>query len=162
MKTKTLVGVGVLGVAVLLLVGFAWDRRLQESLPEKEVYPTKEEALLAAFRDNNNVHRPIGNVLGTGSMAPFIRKSDDPNEIVAYTITDPNGTYDTIKVGQLGLYKPSYQTSHPDAAVIHVLAKRKKDGLIFTGLANKSFETRTLVTRENFLGVIKKVYTWEE
>jgi signal peptidase I len=81
----------------------------------------------------------------TGSMKPFLRGGE-----IAVTKAD----YDSIQVGQILVYKASYNNN----PIIHRAVQKDRDGWIMSGDSAKHTESWARVNKDNYLGTVVAVY----
>ena len=140
------IGAAVVVIVIGLLV---WDAtRVASNLPPRIECKDRADALAQAGPGAIPV-------LGTGSMAPYIRAAA-PSSIVAYVILEPAGTFDLITPGDLCIYRPSWHTG----PVIHQAVLRDDAGWIMSGLGNPRSEPSWRVTASNFDGIVARTYVW--
>lgn len=148
-----LVGIAVCClVAILLLLAFWQHKAMASGLPERIVCSSPIDAHLKA--GPNAIE-----VLGTGSMAPFIQaapKNADPLKTVVALAKPSDKTFSEIKKGDLIVYWADWAHGN----VIHQAAQKDSGGWIMSGLHNAQSESFARVTAESFRAVIEEVYVW--
>lgn len=152
---------GVLILAFLDYMAKRSEDDLKDNLPPKEVLPDFSTAYVKATTYVSAHGGRIIEVLGTGSMAPYIPASkpgQDPlKTVVAYAVIDPQATFDDVKQGDLDIYfVPGEKTT-----ICHVAAQQDSGGWIMSGLHNKLSESWRRMTKETFVAKVAKVFTWE-
>lgn len=157
-NTRTTLGAVAGAAFVALLLGISWhsQRVLELGLPPRdESDRTQAAALLAAngwaLANNGGT---IAAVLGTGSMAPYI-PAGDPAQVVAYAVTRNGATFDDVTPGAVCVYRHS---ASPVGVTIHGAAERTGSGWVMSGLHNSRSDIR--MTRENFVGIVVRVFVW--
>ena len=155
MNRIVLVAAIVLGLAALLFVSSRRQAEIARGLPPRIVCASQAEAKLKAGFGAIEV-------LGTGSMAPYIRPAapglDPLKTVVAYVVTDPAETFESLKVGALAIYAPSWSNTN----VMHQAVLQDGFGWIMSGLHNKTSEASWRVTPGNYKGTVARVYVWAE
>ena len=143
----------VLGLAALLIVSKRKQADLARGLPARIVCANQGEAFGLAGVGATPIR-------GTGSMAPFIPHAAPGlvplDTVVAYVVLDPAAIYDSITVGALVIYTPTW-TPH---SVMHQAALKDGLGWIMSGLHNEKAEAGWRVTAANYRGTVARVYVW--
>ena len=158
MNSKMLIGLAcaVLLVAGLLALAWSAQRTLERGLPPRDDSSRSQAAAKKAAEDwallNNG--GAIHPVRGTGSMAPFIKKTT-PDDIVAYAVTQGGATWYEVTPGALCLYR--YGSGN--VVAIHCAAKLTSDGWIMSGLSNSRHDIR--MNEANFVGIVARVFIWK-
>jgi hypothetical protein len=148
-----LVGIAVgLLIAALLLLAFWQHRAMASGLPPRVACLSPVDARLQAGPTSYEV-------LGTGSMAPYIPKapagSDPLKAVVAYA-KPLSVTFKAIRKGDLVVYRPKWS----NGLIIHQAAQKTGSGWIMSGLGNKQSESFEPITEKEFVAVIGAVYVW--
>ena len=141
--------VGLLSIALYL--GWSSQLVLELGLPPKQTAANRIEALLYAQRHVEILGGNIVAICGTGSMAPYIRKGDQPTDIVAYGVIGST-LFSEIKRGTVCIY------AYGDIVAIHGAAARSGQGWIMSGLHNSRSDI--LMDEKNFKGIVSKVIVW--
>lgn len=151
-KRAVLIALAVVGLIALIAV-IAWrsQRSLEAALPPREIASNESVSLLSAAVYAQETGGTIYGVLGTGSMAPWIR-GGKPTERVAYAVTRPGATFSDVQRGDVCIY------SSGDAVVIHSAAKQTRNGWVMSGLANSRSDI--WMTPLHFRGIVVRVFTW--
>ena len=156
-------GIAIAAVLVAAAVGLRWQRGLEAGLPPRIEAASKAEAVQRAFAFATDSGGVIIEVLGTGSMAPYIPAAptgaDPLNTVVAIVVTQPRATFADIAAGSLVTYRAEWS---PRFSVMHQAARRDSNGWIMTGLANAEYEARWRVTENNFLGIVSRTFVWPQ
>lgn len=161
--SKQLLGVGVgLALVALLALAWWWHATLRQALPPREELPTRRQAMAAAIRFALDHGGTLTEVLGTGSMAPYIAaRTDDGAQghatVVAIVVTRAGATFDDIRRGALCTYTPE---GRPREIWLHQAAQQDGQGWIMSGLNNPRSESWWRVTRGNFRGIVAKTFVW--
>jgi hypothetical protein len=162
MKTIIPIILAIVVLGGLLFLANRSEKVLIDGLPEKEVCASASEAYFKASKFAEANGYQLGQVLGTGSMRPFIPASkeglDPYKTVVAYNVYR-KADYDEIQPGDLCTYEPADRDGQ---LWLHQAAAKDSAGWIMTGLANKHYENWMRVTRANFRGITVKVFTWEQ
>ena len=154
LRRSILVALLALGLVVVLGLALRSERVLTAGLPLRIVAKSQEEARTLAG---------IGavGVLGTGSMAPYIAAapagSDPLAKVMAYAVPSASLRYGDITAGALVIYSINYVAG---SNTMHQAAQLDDHGWIMTGLGNKAYENKVRVTKENFVGIVSRVYVW--
>lgn len=154
LRRSILVALLALGLVVVLGLALRSERTLTAGLPLRIVAKSQEEARTLAG---------LGAVavLGTGSMAPYIAaapKGSDPlSTVMAYVVTVQGATIADVRAGSLVIYSINYVAG---SNTMHQAAQLDAGGWIMTGLGNKAYENKVRVTKENFVGIVSRVYVW--
>jgi hypothetical protein len=112
-------------------------------LPPRYLVETEHEARRLASS-------PTIEVLGTGSMRPYIPASADPRQVVA--IADVEfAPYDQLKKGDLVIYR------HEKKLVIHQIAARQGKSWITSGISNSYYDGPS-VNRDTYHSRVVRVY----
>lgn len=154
LRRSILVALLALGLVVVLALALRSERVLTAGLPLRIVAKSQEEARTLAG---------LGAVavLGTGSMAPYIAaapKGSDPlSTVMAYVVTVQGATIADVRAGSLVIYSINYVAG---SNTMHQAAQLDAGGWIMTGLGNKAYENKVRVTKENFVGIVSRVYVW--
>ena len=155
MNRIVLIALLALGLVALLVVSRRKQAEIARGLPPRVVCASQADALDRA----GDGAIPIR---GTGSMAPFIPPAAPGlvplDTVVAYVVLDPAATYDSITVGALVIYAPTW-TPH---RVMHQAALKDGLGWIMSGLHNERSETGWRVTTANYVGAVARVYVWAQ
>lgn len=141
----------VIIAAVILLIGGALVTR---SYLEHAALKTKLPPAVEIERNEaQEIFEKYPNavwVLGTGSMAPYIR-GGAPTENVAIALYDYRD-FATLGEGDLILFWDA-----SNRCVLHQLVKLYSDGWSTSGSANSAYDSGR-VTRENYRGVVTRVF----
>ena len=154
LRRSILVALLALGLVVVLGLALRSERVLTAGLPLRIVAKSQQEAQTLAG---------LGAiaVLGTGSMAPYIAaapKGSDPlATVMAYAVPSASLRYGDITAGALVIYSINYVAG---SNTMHQAAQLDAGGWIMTGLGNKAYENNVRVTKENFVGIVTRVYVW--
>lgn len=148
-----LVGIAVgLLIAALLLLAFWQHRAMASGLPPRIVCLSPIDA-----------HQQAGpgayEVVGTGSMAPFIPaapKGTDPLHTVVALAKPVSLPFTAIRKGDLVVYSPKWSKG----LVLHQAAQQTASGWIMSGLHNRQSESFEPITEKEFVAVIGAVYVW--
>lgn len=165
MNKKLILGLAASGalLAVVAMTSWQFQRDLGASLPPRYEAVNIGAARFAAAVRAAVVGGTVVEVLGTGSMQPYLsvaRPGEDPLQtVVACVVTDPKVAYGDLKKGQLVLYRGDW-TEPPGGLVMHVLAQQDGEGWILSGLGNRYSESRWRVTARNFVAVVDSAYVW--
>ena len=148
-----LVGIAVgLLFAALLLLAFWQHRAMVRGLPPRITCLSPIDAHLQAG---------VGavEVLGTGSMAPYIPaapKGADPLHTVVAVAKPVSLPFTAIKKGDLVIYRPKWA----NGLIMHQAAQQTASGWIMSGLNNKQSESFEPITEKEFVAVVGAVYVW--
>ena len=148
-----LVGIAVgLLIAALLLLAFWQHRAMASGLPPRVACLSPVDARLQAGPTAYEV-------LGTGSMAPYIPaapKGADPLKTVVALAKPLSVPFTAIRKGELVVYRPKWS----NGLIIHQAAQKMGSGWIMSGLNNKQSESFEPITEKEFVAVIEAVYVW--
>ena len=143
--------VGLL-IAALLLLAFWQHRAMARGLPPRIVCLSPVDAHMQAGPTAYEV-------VGTGSMAPFIPAApagSDPLKTVV-ALAKPSGSpFAAIQKGDLVVYRPRWASG----LVIHQAAQHTSGGWIMSGLHNSQSESFEPITEKEFVAIIQTVYVW--
>lgn len=140
-------------VLVTIVAVVAWynQRTLVSGLPPRTICLDEADAKWKAG------DAAIG-VLGTGSMAPYLPAAapgkDPMQTVVAYV--QIGGRFEDVKVGQLVIYRYADKVH----SWMHVAAMKTDLGFVMSGLANANSEPWGRVTKDNFIGIVERVFVW--
>lgn len=149
---QILIGCGSVGLlSIALYLGWSSQLVLELGLPPKQTAANRIEALLYAQRHVEILGGNIVAICGTGSMAPYIRKGDQPTDIVAYGVIGST-LFSEIKRGTVCIY------AYGDIVAIHGAAAKSGQGWIMSGLHNSRSDI--LMDEKNFKGIVSKVIVW--
>ena len=149
---QILIGCGSVGLlSIALYLGWSSQLVLELGLPPKQNAANRVEALLYAQRHVEILGGSVVAICGTGSMAPYIRKGDQPTDIVAYGVIGST-LFSEIKRGTVCIY------AYGDIVAIHGAAAKSGQGWIMSGLHNSRSDI--LMDEKNFKGIVSKVIVW--
>ena len=143
--------VGLL-IAALLLLAFWQHRAMASGLPPRIVCLSPVDAHMQAGPTAYEV-------LGTGSMAPYIPaapKGADPLKTVVALAKPVSLPFKAIRKGDLVVYRPKWA----NGLIIHQAAQETASGWIMSGLGNKQSESFEPITEKEFVALIGAVYVW--
>jgi len=143
--------VGLL-IAALLLLAFWQHRAMASGLPPRIVCLSPVDAHMQAGPTAYEV-------VGTGSMAPYIPKAPsgaDPLKTVVALAKPVSLPFKAIRKGDLVVYRPKWA----NGLVIHQAAQETASGWIMSGLGNKQSESFEPITEKEFVALIGAVYVW--
>ena len=143
--------VGLL-IAALLLLAFWQHRAMASGLPPRIVCLSPVDAHMQAGPTAYEV-------VGTGSMAPYIPKAPsgaDPKTTVVALAKPVSLPFKAIRKGDLVVYRPKWA----NGLVIHQAAQETASGWIMSGLGNKQSESFEPITEKEFVALIGAVYVW--
>jgi len=112
-------------------------------LPPRYLVETEQEARQLASP-------PTIDVLGTGSMRPYIPASADPRQVVAVADVE-FAPYDQLKKGDLVIYR------FEKKLVVHQIAARQGKSWITSGISNSYYDGPS-VNRETYHSRVVRVY----
>ena len=148
-----LVGIAVgLLFAALLLLAFWQHRAMASGLPPRV-------ACLSPIDAHQQAGAGAYEVLGTGSMAPFIPpapKGSDPLKTVVALAKPVSLPFTAIKKGDLVIYRPKWS----NGLIIHQAAQQTASGWIMSGLGNAQSESFEPITEKEFVAIVGAVYVW--
>ena len=131
------------------------ERNLESKLPLRFAFISLDDAFLAATKYNDAFGGQVCCILGTGSMAPYIPAAPSKVPVpVAYAVMRPPQSFESIKQGDLLVYRPSWGTG----LAVHLAAQKTTSGWIMSGLANARSEAGWRVTEINYVGTVQAVF----
>lgn len=152
-------------LATLLFVAKCNQGILENGLPPRDSVATTQ--LEARGRAYDFIKANGGEsfaVIGTGSMAPYIRAEVQLVDgavtypVVAYAVSVPGAAYADIVPGKLCVYAPDWK---PGVLVMHQAALKQGEGWVMSGYGNKRSESWARVTPANFKAIVARVFVWE-
>lgn len=151
-----LIGLAAIVFPILIFLSLRSYDSLLDKLPEKVKVNNRLEAI-------GNMHgRRYVEVLGTGSMSPYISRAiagEDPMKtVVAIAVFHPKKNYKDIKVGDLVNYRIPQVKQF--SSILHQAVEKDSDGWIMSGIGNSYSENLLRLTEENFIGIVEEVYVW--
>ena len=145
----------LIGAAVLAIIAFfavRQQRAMIAGLPPRVVCASPVDAHLQAG---------IGaiEVLGTGSMAPYIPKApagSDPLTTVVALVKPSERPFKSILKGDLVVYRPKWAKGN----VMHQAAQKQGEKWIMSGLHNAQSESFEPIGEDQFVCIVDKVFVW--